>query len=384
MCAAVFYVADGLMKRKHARAASSYLNAIQFRPRRNACWIDFRLWATLPVLESAKLTCSAYQHKFHACRPREKTMTKGSMYVHHTNRVPRSLQKLCVAIGLVLAASLVATDLQAHEGTEPSGIKIVVIGATARTANDLIPQALWRGHEVVAFARRPQRVRHAPHPRLTVAKGDVYNRDSIEAVLTGEEIVISVYGPRVDPTEEVPETDLMSQGTTNIINAMKKKGNTKLMVTGSMAAERVRKAGFTADTPKTDDITPENGLWIYNLRGPYNDMLKMEEITKQTDLDYIILRPGQLLVEPPRGDVKVAVDDEPVPRQRVIMYSDFAAWILDQVESDEYVGKTVSIFSDTPMSEVAGTDFESAVKELKAIKAQVDADLAADPDYADR
>ncbi len=278
-------------------------------------------------------------------------------------------------------AALTAPQVQAHEGTEPSGIKIVVIGATARTANDLIPQALWRGHKVVALARRPQRVRHARHPRLTISKGDVYDQESIEAVLTGKEVVISVYGPRVDPTEEVPETDLMSQGTTNIINAMKKKGNTKLMVTGSMAAERVKEAGYIADTPKTDDITPESGLWIYNLRGPYNDMLKMEEITKQTDLDYIILRPGQLLIEPPRGDLKVAVDDEPVPSQMVIMYSDFAAWILDQVESDEYVGKTVSIFSDTPMSEVEGTGFESAVKKLKAAKEQADADLAADPDY---
>ena len=311
-------------------------------------------------------------------------MKNASMDLKYTYRVLRLFHALCVATGLVFFGSLVTTNLQAHEGTEPSGIKIVVIGATARTANDLIPQALWRGHEVVAFARRPHRVRHAPHPRLTIVKGDVYNQDSIEAVLTGEEIVISIYGPRVDPTEEVPETDLMSQGTTNIINAMKKKGNTRLMVTGSMAVERVREAGFTANAPKTEDITPENGLWIYNLRGPYNDMLKMEEITKQTNLDYIILRPGQLLVGPPRGDVIVAVDDEPVLRQRVIMYSDFAAWILDQVESDHYVGKTVSIFSDTPMSEVAGTDFESAVKELKAIKAQVDADLAADPDYADQ
>ena len=270
---------------------------------------------------------------------------------------------------------------EAHQGAEPSGVRLVIIGATSRTADELIPQALWRGHEVIAFARRPQRVRHAAHPRLTIAKGDVYDQDSIEAVLTGDEIVISVYGPRVDPTEEVPETDLMSQGTTNIINAMKKKGNTKLMVTGSMAAERVLDAGFTADTPKTPDITPENGLWIYNLRGPYLDMLEMEKITKVSGLDYIILRPGQLMIEPPRGDARVAVDDEPIPSQRVIMYADFAAWILDQVESDEYLGKTVSVFSDTPMSEVAGTDFESAVKQLQAIKAQVDADLAADPDY---
>lgn len=189
-------------------------------------------------------------------------------------------------------------------------------------------------------------------------------------------MVISLYGPSIDPTIEVPETDLMSQDTTNIINAMKKKGNTKLMVTSSMAAPRVAAKGYKADTPKPDNVTPESGLWDYNLRGPYNDMLKMEEITKKSGLWYIVLRPGQLLIEPPRGGVRISVDGEPVPRRRVIMYADFAAWILDQAESDAYVGKTVSVYSETPMSAVQGVNFESAVKYLKTRKAQVDADLA--------
>ncbi len=284
------------------------------------------------------------------------------------------------AVSLLLVFTAVPKQSLAHSGTDASGIRIVVIGATARTADEMIPQALWRGHEVVAVARRPYRVRFAEHPRLTILKGDVYDQASIEAALSGQsnEVVISVYGPSVDPTIEVPETDLMSQGTTNIINAMKKKGNTRLMVTTSMAAPRVAEKGYKADTPKPPDITPQSGLWDYNLRGPYNDMLKMEGITKQSGLQYIILRPGQLLIEPPRGGVQISVDDEPVPRRRVIMYTDFAAWILDQVESDAYIGKTVSVYSSTPMSEVEGVDFESAVRYLKARKAQVDADLAAD------
>ena len=294
-------------------------------------------------------------------------------------RLAKTLFGCAIIAAVVHVVSMaLPNDSLAHSG-ETSGVKVVVIGATARTADELIPQALWRGYEVVAVARRPYRVRYADHPRLTILEGDVYDQVSIEAALsgTGEEVVISLYGPSVDPTIEVPETDLMSQGTTNIINAMKNKGNTKLMVTGSMAAPRVAAKGYKADTPKPPDVTPQSGLWDYNLRGPYNDMLKMEEITKQSGLRYIILRPGQLLIEPPRGGVRISVDDEPVPRQRVIMYADFAQWILDQVESDVYLGKTASIYSDTPISEIEGADFEGAVKYLQARKAQVDADLAA-------
>lgn len=79
------------------------------------------------------------------------------------------------AAAMLMGVTALPNDSLAHSGTEPSGIRIVVIGATARTADELIPQALWRGHEVVAVARRPYRVRFAEHPRLTILEGDVYD-----------------------------------------------------------------------------------------------------------------------------------------------------------------------------------------------------------------
>ena len=281
---------------------------------------------------------------------------------------------------MILSASFMATErANAHEAGAPSGTKIVIIGATARTANYMIPQALWRGHEVIAVARRPQRVKHKPHPRLKIVKGDVYDQASIEAALSGDgdEVVISVYGPRVDPTVEVPETDLMSAGTTNIINAMKAKGNRKLFVTTSTAMQEVVKRGYKADTPKPEGISGASGLWFYNLRGPYNDMLKMEGIVKESGLDFIIFRPAQLMEEPPRGNLLLTINTE-TPNRRIIMYPDFASIILDQVESDTHLGDTIGVYSDTTMDQVENVDFESAVKRLKAIKAEVDADLAAE------
>lgn len=283
---------------------------------------------------------------------------------------------------LILSAVLFGSvPLYAHEQGEPSGTKVVIIGATARTANYMIPQALWRGHEVVAFARRPQRVKHKPHPRLTIVKGDVYDQASIEAALSGDgnEVVISVYGPRVDPTVEVPETDLMSTGTTNIINAMKAKGNRRLFVTTSTAMQEVVKRGYKADTPKPEGLTGASGLWFYNLRGPYNDMLKMEGIVKESGLDFIIFRPAQLMEEPPRGNILLTVNTE-TPNRRIITYPDFASVILDQIDSDEYLGDTIGVYSETTMDQVENVDFESAVRKLKAIKAEVDADLAAEAD----
>jgi putative NADH-flavin reductase len=294
--------------------------------------------------------------------------------------LPRVSRSALFAGLLTVGLSMInLTAAYAHDRDELSGKTIVIIGATARTANYMIPQALWRGHEVVAVARRPYRVRHKPHPRLTIVKGDVYDQASIEAALSGrgDEIVISVYGPRVDPTVEVPETDLMSQGTKNIINAMRAKGNKRLFVTTSTAMQEVVKRGYKADTPKPEGISGASGLWYYNLRGPYNDMLKMEGIVKESGLEFIIFRPAQLMEEPPRGNLLLTVNTE-TPNRRVIMYPDFAAVMLDQVDSDRYLGDIIGVYSETTMDQVENVDFESAVKKLKAIKAEVDADLAAE------
>ncbi len=264
----------------------------------------------------------------------------------------------------------------AHEAGKASGLRVVIIGATARSANELIPQALWRGHEVVAVARRPYRVRHAPHARLTILKGDVYNKEHMAAAIRGgdNEIVISVYGPRTDLNSVIPDTDLMSQGTTNIIEAMKAKGTTRLFVTSSMGVVELKKLGYTADTPKPDGLTEEAGLWFYNMRGIYIDMARMEDIALASGLDATVLRPGQLLVQPARGNLKYTAGEP--PRRRIITYADFAAFILEQAESEELIGQTVGVFSDE-LIEIGGNfDVEKEAKLMEAAKAEAEADLA--------
>ena len=112
-------------------------------------------------------------------------------------------------------------------------------------------------------------------------------------------------------------------------------------------------------------------------------MLKLEGIVKKSGLDFIIFRPGQLMEEPPLGNLRLAVNTE-TPNRRIIMYPDFAALLLDQVESNQYIGDTVGVYSDTTMDEVENVSFEIAVRKLRAMKAEVDADLAADAAKAEK
>ncbi len=295
--------------------------------------------------------------------------------------ISRRMMWRVVALSAVLSLSGPFTIISshAHEAGQKSGLRVVIIGATAAAANELIPQALWRGHEVIAFARRPHRVRHAEHPRLSILKGDVYDTASIEAAFTGdgEEIVISVIGPRIDPGEEVPDMDLFSQGTTNIIEAMKENGNKRLIVTSATAVQETAKLGYRPDTPTPEGLTQGTGLHYYNMRGIYNDMIKMENIALNSGLEATVIRPGQIFAEPARGDLLITVDRE-TPNRRILTYADFANFILEQAELDQNIGSIVGLYSERGLESVDMDSIQAEMAKMRNIKLQVAEDLAAD------
>jgi uncharacterized protein YbjT (DUF2867 family) len=214
---------------------------------------------------------------------------------------------------------------------------LVIIGATAQSAAALIPLAIKNGHKVIAVARQPDAVSFKDKS-LTVVKGDVYDRASLEAVLTGTEIVIGVFGPRIDPSREVAKMDLFTTGYTNVIAAMKAKGNARLIVTSSIGAQ------MQSPRPPAPDAS-RSERWVWQLRGVYEDMRQMESLVRDSGLEYTILRPAQLMPEPERNDLKIAVD-RTAPELTLITYADFARFILTQVVAGQFVGHTVALFSD--------------------------------------
>jgi hypothetical protein len=108
----------------------------------------------------------------------------------------------------------------------------------------------------------------------------------------------------------------------------------------------------------------------------------MEKIVLESGLDATVLRPGQLLILPPNGDILLTVDAE-TPNRRIITYPDFANFILDQVEAPQYVGHTVGIYSATEMDfskDGGNIDYDAAFKMLEQQRLEAEADLAADPE----
>lgn len=73
-------------------------------------------------------------------------------------------------------------------------MKLVILGASGATGQELTRQALARGHEVVAVVRQPDRFALAAHPGLVIARADAHDPESIARALGDGAIVLSGLG----------------------------------------------------------------------------------------------------------------------------------------------------------------------------------------------
>jgi nucleoside-diphosphate-sugar epimerase len=190
-------------------------------------------------------------------------------------------------------------------------------------------------------------------------KGDVYDRASLQAAIGPGDIVISMVGPRVMPNEEVPATfDLFTAGTDNIMAAMKARGSRRLLVASSLGVENQREV----PAEKPVDMSKPATMWLWNSRYLYSDMGKMEQRVRRSGLDYVIFRPPFLVEEPVRNDVRHFVNIDS-PKGRMMTYADFGAFVLAQVNGDEYLDQTVGLYTDRVLQFGKNADFEKLAKE---------------------
>lgn len=264
-----------------------------------------------------------------------------------------SRRRFAGLIGAIAAAVLGACTTQT--ATETPGI--VIIGATAKSSVEIMRQALDAGYRVTGVARRPGDVT-LTHPNLRIVAGDVYDRASLEAAMTGREVVISMVGPRLDPMnlKEIPDSyDLFTTGTANIIAAMQAKGNRRLLVASSIGVEDV----YPTEKPTATDMRSK---WLWNMRNVYQDMEEMEDLVRRSGLEFVIFRPAFLVEEPRRNDLQFAVNKDS-PKGRILTYADFAAFVLAQVSGNQYLAKTVGMYTERELKFGETVDFEKLAKE---------------------
>src|SRR5258708_8625508 len=72
-------------------------------------------------------------------------------------------------------------------------MKIALLGASGRIGQRITLEALVRGHEVKALVRNPESFPIA-HPRLTVARVDIFDPASVAKAITVSDVVVNAMG----------------------------------------------------------------------------------------------------------------------------------------------------------------------------------------------
>lgn len=153
--------------------------------------------------------------------------------------------------------------------------------------------------------------------KVEIVTGDVLNLADVEKTVEGTDGVVILLGTRNDTAA----TTMMSEGTKNIISAMKKFGLTK----------------FSACMSSFLFMPPEMVPKVFvDLNADHKRML---EAIKESGLEYRAVLPPHIADEP-SAPFQVMYDKTP---GRSISKYDLGKFFIDCLENDEHAGKVIGI-----------------------------------------
>jgi len=202
--------------------------------------------------------------------------------------------------------------------------KIALFGASGKTGQQFLNQALASGYHVRALVRNPAAIGQQS-PNLELVRGDVLNPQDVERVITGTELVVSLFGH----VKGSPEW-LQTTGTEHIVGAMKKHGLRRII---SLSGGGLP---FEKDRPKFADKLIRTIMKIA-VSKVLNDAVRHAEVLKNSGLEWTIVRGPRLTDGPKRNQYRVGWVGVDASTQ--ISRADLADFILKQVEDRRFVGQ---------------------------------------------
>lgn len=204
-------------------------------------------------------------------------------------------------------------------------MNILIVGATRGIGRQLLEQALTSGDTVTALVRNPQRLA-TQRERLRIIKGDILDADSVALAMAGQDAVCCTIGVKV-PWIRVT---VFSEGTKNLLQAMKKTGVKRLIcVTGIGAGDSKGHGGFLYDYIFLPTL----------LRTIYTDKDRQESLIKASNVDWTIVRPGFLTNGPLTEHYRILTNMTGVTAGK-ISRADVAHFMLKELESKQYLRQT--------------------------------------------
>ena len=201
-------------------------------------------------------------------------------------------------------------------------MKLLIFGSTGSIGQHLIEQALTQGHSITAFARDPSKL-NVKHPNLKFFQGDVMDLSSVEKAMKSQDVVLCSLGAG-------RKGNVRSKGTRHIIRAMENSGVKRLICQSTLGAG--------------DSRVTLNFFWKYImfgllLRKAYEDHEIQEKYVKESNLDWIIVRPAAFADGSLTGKYQQGFFTSPKGITLKISRADVADFMLKQLSDNTYLKK---------------------------------------------
>ncbi|XP_029303015.1 flavin reductase (NADPH) [Cottoperca gobio] len=198
---------------------------------------------------------------------------------------------------------------------------VAIFGATGMTGLATVPLAVAAGYSVTVLARDPARL-PADHKASRVVIGDVLNKEDVMKTLEGQDAVIIILGTR----NSLSPTTMMSEGTKNIIEAMKARGICK--VVGCMSAF------LLWDRSKVPQ----------RMAAVTEDHDRMYTVLKSSGLHYVAVMPPHIADDLPLTESYMT--QENMLKGRAISKHDLGHFFVKCLSTSEWDGKAVGVWGE--------------------------------------
>jgi uncharacterized protein YbjT (DUF2867 family) len=219
--------------------------------------------------------------------------------------------------------------------------KLVVVAATGGVGRQLLSQARAAGHEVMVVVRDPARLPDGP---TRVIRCDLARPDpaALEEAVAGADAVLSALGART-----AAEAGVASRGTRAITAAMRATGVRRILAVSAASVGTVPSPG----RPQPPRYNPGDGPVTRHVFAPvaktlfrrhYLDLAIMEDVLRDSGLDWTVSRPPRLLDHRLRPAYRTALDVN-VRGGMFIARADVARHLLAMIDDGGTVGRTVAV-----------------------------------------
>jgi len=213
-------------------------------------------------------------------------------------------------------------------------MKILSLGANGAVGRLVLDDLLRANHEVTALVRNAPAMSRKD-PRLTVVQGDPANAADLEMLLAGQDAVVSTLGARTNK-----RTTLRTDVARNLVAGLKKHGVRKLVWLDAAGV------GSSKEFVQRSSFFFGRIIMPLFLNHMYEDATGADGLIQKSGCASVIVRPMSFTNGAKTGNISVITDMSLTVKLRLrIARAEVAAFLVEQVVKDDYVGRMPVIYS---------------------------------------